>query len=731
MALAVEYNIFFEQKAGNQFHHYEDAFALAGVPVLRIPRNSTRDPVYDDERTLTGKLQLPKIWRCAVADGATGSGFSQAWARVLVEQYVNSSVRLTPDLGDVRQFLASTAGLWNERYVKEILNGYTPGTMQYLRVKNGLNESSQAAALLLLEIDTERMEWRSVALGDTLMFQFDAKYFLGQQRTFANVRGDDFGNNPVLVTTSRREQDEIIWKSYDYQHPVQSGAYAESRFEVNDSFILMTDAIAAYFLYVLYPNMNDQNQESVAFNEYDTLVVNDFANQKPSQDTVFTEWVTNRRTRDNYAGFGQMKNDDVTFVRLRMTDRLDHAVPFEAQSFPPLIEPVTDQGVLIPTQPMPPVTSETPAPDVQGGRLRGIPFSSTPSVTPPPTDMLPEEPMTQTQESALAPTPVPVQIPNSTPSASGFDQDEAWHTPAPDAPPAPSSADLRGAYGGRQPTAGSSDPAFNTLNDPALQPPADPTLMGARPVSMDNINAELVAKKRAKQKMKAQVQPAQPRPITASTAPTVRAPQQRELFVIAADKRAGAIVALNDELIRIIERVNAWDDPQFAKIDMQTQDLRQTIIGIWKQFDRNDVYTWMAATEENSLHPERKKWENKVRAEVRAVILDVVDKRGGSLEASFYLCRIIIVTWDGFQYLSGIAEVSVPLHANATDVDPYLQKYLTDIKGIYDRLWMAHKQAGGKVIPDWIRDFWIVASDYIYGKKTRLQAMNELAKMKL
>jgi len=729
MTLAVDYNIFYEQKDGNQFHQFEDAFALAGVPVLRIPRNSTRGVVAHDVKT--GRLQLPTIWRCAVADGATGSGFSQAWARLLVEQYVNSEVTITPDLGDVRVFIADTATLWNQTMIQEILRGYQPGSMKYIRVKNGLYETTQAAALLLLEVDTVQHTWKAVALGDTLLFKVDGDEKLSPDRPYAHMTGDTFGNNPMLVTTNIEEQNAIIWNS---QHFVPEEAYARGSFNMNtDRIFLMTDAIASYYLYFLetYEPIKDHPTREMV-DIYKLMLVG-------RSEEYFNQFVDAKRVRESARGFDKLKNDDVTIMRLRFTDAIADAAPFQLQEIPPLIEPVTDQGVAAPVDP-PPVQSAVSTPAGRSKPNDKFPFPVSPSAAAP-GDTLPEaQPETMPEQ---LPPPAPVNVSLTSAQASGsFNvlDDSAVITPAPEAQPSTISPNISAALNSGRPPVALENESFGSTNNMSVQTPA-PMPTGRPQVTADfgdtpsevtvmfnQQNAALERKKlkQASQQRTQQSSNAQPIP-TSNNAATMPASRKKARFEVHTQSN---IIAINDEILRIIDKVVAWDNSNFSKTDLQTNDLRATVTGVWKNFGKDDVYKWMSDIADSPIHGERRKWEQKIRAQVRLTIEDLIHRRA-SADSCFYLLLILIVTWDGFQYLSGMVDIELPTHANKSNTDANLEVDIKARKIEFERLWDEFKRSGGKVFPEWIRDFWKLANEYAVGAATRCAMMDEIAKINL
>ncbi len=731
-SLAVQYNVFFEQKEGNRFDQYEDAFALDGVPVVRIPKDADRDAIL--ERSGIGTLRdLPRIWRVAVADGATGSSFSQLWARHLVESFISSDVPVRQDFEAIREFTAQAADSWNTRVIHEILSGYKPGSMRHLRVKNGLLNTTQAATLLLMEFDTVEHTWRTAALGDTMVFQFKLHggefliRHLNENRPFRQMTGDTFGNNPILVTSSRSEQDTYIWKPLD-----RDDAYAEGSFEPEeDVFLLMTDAIAAYFLYLVdYIELSDLTPTQ--FNEigYSTaFFVGGRPYRKPKQDKSFAEWAAQRRTKDNPKVFGRLKNDDITLIRLRFTTKTEgdttpyEVYPHEVQTFPPLVELVEDDGPLAPTTPPPVAANTTRDDDANNRQLPSAksPFSNTPAaVSAPQTtgyDLPDEQPQTveKPSEDAQAPLSNPV------------DMSDALGTSS--TPPV------------RQPASSLSASGSFDLPAPAVSEPLKQSAKSSVPMS-DEIDEALKKRHEAidrKKKANASQRPAPAQPTTplpeyqqtASNAVTMPVSSDddaapRTWFVLMKGSR---LIRQNDDIQRILERIEHWDDPQFSKIDTNTDEVRRYITQIWQSFKKDDKYRW---TEDISIEltDSANGWERTIRTRIWTSFDDL--RRSSSLSAVsqvLYLIRIYMLTWRAFQYMTGI--LSVPSRTTYRSVDEIdrqevIRNHITEYRRIEQEL----KNVGGKVSPT-MREFWNLCVDYAYKNQNRFDVNARILKLKL
>lgn len=186
------------QKAGNEPAENEDACAV--------------------------RKHYPGGYRVAVADGATESSFSQLWASLLVENFVNGS-SLDPE-----ELLASLPELrktWNEHVGKRDLPWYAKEKAQM----------GAFAAFLGLTVDLELQRWHAVAIGDCNLFLVDSGGpGLRLVDAFPLVESKSFGMSPYLLGTSEERSKEAS------EHIIT----ATGCLRPGDTFFLTSDALAAW-----------------------------------------------------------------------------------------------------------------------------------------------------------------------------------------------------------------------------------------------------------------------------------------------------------------------------------------------------------------------------------------------------------------------------------------------------------------------------------------------------
>lgn len=248
--------VFWLPKAGNSEDDYEDAY-------------SPRDLEKERELTVRGRAL-----RFAVADGASEASFSRDWARLLTTAYVRGTIHLE-QMEDLRHLQAQ----WNRRVTSAPLPWYAEEKMR-------MGAFSSLLGLTITGGSTEDSEeglWQAIAIGDSCLFHIRSQDLL---LSFPLGTSLDFSNHPTLVS-SRPDRNSHLGAAIRSQ----AGKWLRG-----DRFLLMTDAVAAWFL----------KEWEAGKNPCATVLdigTTDFR-------CSFPDWVRSLRTS------GAMKNDDVTFLRL-------------------------------------------------------------------------------------------------------------------------------------------------------------------------------------------------------------------------------------------------------------------------------------------------------------------------------------------------------------------------------------------------------------------------------
>ena len=197
-AMRVDLHAFWQQKAGNAEDEYEDAFAPS-----TSPESDCRE------------------FRCAVADGATETSFSGLWARLLVDAFVDKLLqKINP------QVIRELAAQWHSE-----INGRTANKPLPWYAQEKLQQGAFSSLLgLTLRADGQ---WHALCIGDSCLFHVRPReavwalpYHLPEQ----------FNNRPALISTNAEVNTSL------------KAQVARGQWREGDYFLLMTDALAHFFL---------------------------------------------------------------------------------------------------------------------------------------------------------------------------------------------------------------------------------------------------------------------------------------------------------------------------------------------------------------------------------------------------------------------------------------------------------------------------------------------------
>jgi protein phosphatase 2C-like protein len=177
-------------KSGNTASEYEDAYAVK-----------------------------PEALRFAVADGASETSFARQWAELLVEGFVQGA----PSAAELREFVSPLQALWAEGQKGKATAWYSE------------RKAADGAFSSLLGVTIEGDRWRALAIGDSCLFVVRSGKVL---RAFPLERAEQFSNRPSLLSSVARAN-AGVWSEV---------AVVEGDLATNDRLLLMTDALAQWFL---------------------------------------------------------------------------------------------------------------------------------------------------------------------------------------------------------------------------------------------------------------------------------------------------------------------------------------------------------------------------------------------------------------------------------------------------------------------------------------------------
>jgi hypothetical protein len=205
--------------------------------------------------------------RFAIADGASESSDAGAWARLLVDDFVETGSVLGSAWFDAQSLLQAR---WEASLGDHALPWYA-------ELKR---EEGAFATFLGLAIDGNR--WQAVAVGDTCVFHVRGQQFC---KAFPVEHWTAFCSTPHLIGS--RNHKAQSWS----EHAV----YCEGDFLPGDALWLMTDAMAAWFLKTADAGQRPWELLEGLFGLADA-------------PTSFADWT--RAARES----GEVRNDDMTMV---------------------------------------------------------------------------------------------------------------------------------------------------------------------------------------------------------------------------------------------------------------------------------------------------------------------------------------------------------------------------------------------------------------------------------
>jgi len=164
--------------------------------------------------------------RFAVADGASESGYSQVWARILADSFCRSAgSEVSPD--ELTGWLAGCRAEWRSWAEAVAVNDLPWFARETLRVG-----SFATFVGLTFSPGFEATPWHAVACGDACVFIVRHDELAG---AFPLSDSDAFGNTPPLVATSATRGGDGL-------------RTATGTAQTGDAFYLVTDTLAQWFL---------------------------------------------------------------------------------------------------------------------------------------------------------------------------------------------------------------------------------------------------------------------------------------------------------------------------------------------------------------------------------------------------------------------------------------------------------------------------------------------------
>lgn len=257
------------QKAGNAFEECEDKSY----------------PSYLNKEQSVYELSDQNLCKLGIADGATEGMLSGEWAEILLKASCRSNI----DSSNINILVdKATKGWdsWLKNYLDERDRHKKP-IMWY--EEPGFKTGSFSTLLCLIIHDSEikkNVKWQATAVGDSCLFHVREKQVI---QSFPLNHSSDFGNRPSLISSNPLNNKRLT----------ESNKMIEEDWLPHDSFYLMTDALACWFL-------QERENGNSPWLSYPFVINND-------KGIKFGSWVECLR-KSRY-----IKNDDVTLIHVGVT----------------------------------------------------------------------------------------------------------------------------------------------------------------------------------------------------------------------------------------------------------------------------------------------------------------------------------------------------------------------------------------------------------------------------
>jgi Protein phosphatase 2C len=240
---------------------------LPAPGVFRLPKHGATRAEYEDAMAWS-----PKQRRFAVADGASASAFARLWAHLLVRAYVDG--HLAAD--SIEADLAPLQVRWANNVQQRDLPWYA------------VEQARRGAFAALVGLSLhESGEWSALAVGDSCVFQVRNGAVVS---ALPLADAEAFDNRPMLLGSRPTANAQLR----------EAGAIvsADGAWQPGDTFLLMSDALAATFLRQL------QQCQGAALNALDF----------EQNAGGFRRWIAGLRAER------LLRNDDVSLLWLAVPD---------------------------------------------------------------------------------------------------------------------------------------------------------------------------------------------------------------------------------------------------------------------------------------------------------------------------------------------------------------------------------------------------------------------------
>ena len=241
---------------------------------LYAPKEGSTDAQYEDAWAASeageasGLVAATPQLTVAVSDGASAAIFARDWARRLVAAFTTGEIGADATEAQIQEIAVREGALWRVEAEKKATSWHAQEKLH----------TGSAATLLVITLAADKRTWAAFAVGDVCLFVVRGgrlKY------AFPVPKAAAFDDRPALLSTEARAPFPIV-KRFG------------TAIETGDRFLLMTDALAAWFL-------TDCEKKR---RPWETL---------PADPEAFAALVQGERDA------AKMKNDDATLIEVQVS----------------------------------------------------------------------------------------------------------------------------------------------------------------------------------------------------------------------------------------------------------------------------------------------------------------------------------------------------------------------------------------------------------------------------
>ncbi|MBP3963032.1 protein phosphatase 2C domain-containing protein [Paenibacillus lignilyticus] len=244
-----------------------------------MPKAGNRSDEYEDaSHSSTHVHKETTICRFAIADGASESSYAELWANLLVSGYCFGRFGGM----QIHKSVFPLSKAWQKK-----TNGKNLPWYAQEKLSSGAF-STLAGITFRIARDAESAAFDAMAVGDSCIFHVRGDSMLA---SFPLSNVDEFLRRPVLISSNTANNAQLKAFVHSWSGTAEAG----------DEFWLMTDALACWLL------TRYKEDRSVIW-----LI------HKLGGERDFNHLVHEERRRTHREGRFYLRNDDVTFIRLKL-----------------------------------------------------------------------------------------------------------------------------------------------------------------------------------------------------------------------------------------------------------------------------------------------------------------------------------------------------------------------------------------------------------------------------